>query len=130
MSTAERVERAMWLGNLLPFELGCHCHEGRPHHTREYSGNPIVDHACEFPAGSAYFFETDFNRAFQQVPHLEAQVSPPSPLMTVIEAMSYLAWESHPSNTWISGTTSSSTAYVSTCVGASIEWASNPRALW
>ena len=87
MSTAERVERAMWLGALLPFDLGCDCHQGRPHHTREYIGTPIVDRACEFPAGSAYFFETDFNRAFQQGPLTEDQVSYPSPLMTVIKGI-------------------------------------------
>ena len=73
----------MWLGSLLPADLGCDCHQGRPHHTQEYIESPIVHHAREFPAGSADFFETDFSTAFQQVARSEAQVSPPSPSMTV-----------------------------------------------
>ena len=83
LSTAERVEHAMWLGQLLPSNLGCDCHRGRPHHTREYVGTPIVNHAREFPAGSAHFFETDFVRAFQQVAHSGNLVNPPSSLMTI-----------------------------------------------
>lgn len=80
---AERVEHAMWLGKLLPSDLGCDCHEGLPHHTRGYIGTPIVSHAREFPVGSTQFFETDFNGAFQRVANSEAQVSPHFPSMTV-----------------------------------------------
>lgn len=83
LSMAEQVEHAMWLGKLLTSDLGCDCHEGLPHQTREYVGNPIVSHAREFPAGSAQFFETDFNGAFQRVANSEAQVSPRFPSMTV-----------------------------------------------
>ena len=65
----------MWLGELLESDLGCDCH-GLPHQTREYVGTSIVNHAREFPAGSSYFFETDFGKAFHRVTDSEAQVSP------------------------------------------------------
>lgn len=70
----------MWLGKPLPADLGCDCHERLPHQIR---GTPIVKHAREFPTGSAYFFETDFSGAFQQVPDSGANVSPPFPSMTI-----------------------------------------------
>ena len=65
----------MWLGKLLPSELGCDCRGALPHHTREYVRSPIVNHAREFPAGSACFFQTDFKRAFEWVADSGAQVS-------------------------------------------------------
>ena len=68
----------MWQGERLPFELGCDCRQGRPHHTQYYVRTPIVDHAREFPAGSAHFFETDFHRAFERVAHPQVKVSPPT----------------------------------------------------
>ena len=82
-STAECVEQAMWLGKLLPSDLGCDCHERQPHQTHEYVGAPIVDHAREFPAGSAHFFETDFGSAFQRVANSGGHVSPHSPSRTI-----------------------------------------------
>lgn len=70
----------MWLGKLLPPDLGCDCYKRLPHETR---GIPIVKHAREFPAGSAHFFESDFSGAFQRVPDPEAHVSPHVPSMTI-----------------------------------------------
>lgn len=68
----------MWEGQRLPFELGCDCHKGRPHHTQEYVRTPIVANAREFPAGSKHFFETDFHRAFERVAHGQVEVIPPT----------------------------------------------------
>lgn len=63
---AESVEQAMWEGRPLPTELGCDCKEGKPHHTSLYQANPILGNAREYPAGSATFFETEFQGAFKE----------------------------------------------------------------
>lgn len=76
----------MWLGELLASDLVCDC-QGLPHQTREYVGAPIVKDACEFPAGSSNFFETDFDKAFQRVADSEAQVSPCFRSMTTNQVM-------------------------------------------
>ena len=74
ISIAEAVKYSMWEGKSLPTELGCDCLKGRPHHTSEYTSNPIVASACEMPAGSLLFFETDFQGAFVHPRGLDSKV--------------------------------------------------------
>ena len=71
-SIAKAVDRSMWKGVLLPKELGCDCRKGRPHHNQYYTLEPIVKSACEYPAGSNSFLETDFGQAF--APNIEQGV--------------------------------------------------------
>ncbi|OCL10608.1 glycoside hydrolase family 85 protein [Glonium stellatum] len=58
------VERSMWDGELLPDDLDCSCEKGQPHQTLRYLQYPITHFAHEYPAGSEYFFYTDFSRSF------------------------------------------------------------------
>lgn len=86
VSIAKAVDRTMWEGAKLPSDLHCDCKEisqgyigppyrqpksmiewHSPHHTNEYASNPITKYAREAPAGSADFFYTDFQRAFETV---------------------------------------------------------------
>lgn len=66
ISLAKAVDMSMWEGSDLPEELNCDCHGEGTHHTNDYRPNPIVNHACEFPAGTASFLETNFIRAFER----------------------------------------------------------------
>lgn len=58
------VEQTMWEGAKLPTNLQCNCTKGIEQHRLYFQNHPIVRHAREYPAGSATYFETDFNRAF------------------------------------------------------------------
>lgn len=64
-SIAKSVDRSMWEGSPLPTEIGCDCRTGRPHHTKDYQGHPILKYAHEYPAGTSSYFHTDFTRAFK-----------------------------------------------------------------
>lgn len=56
------VERTVWTGEELP-SIGCECLPDTPHESVPYKRNGIVEHANRYPAGSQYFFHTDFTRA-------------------------------------------------------------------
>jgi len=58
------VEQTMWEGAKLSKDLQCDCTKGIQQHKLDFQNHPIVRHAQEFPAGSATYFEIDFNRAF------------------------------------------------------------------
>ena len=65
MSIAAQVDRSMWEGFTLPKDLGCDCHQGKPHHTPEYQNCPMVEWAMEHPAGSDSYLQTDFAQPFR-----------------------------------------------------------------
>lgn len=65
-SNADSVQLSMWEGWPLPADLACDCGEGKPHHTGLYQANPISAYAREYPVGSATYFETDFQTAFER----------------------------------------------------------------
>lgn len=58
------AEQTMWEGAKLPENLQCDCTKGIQQHKLDFQNHPIVRHAREYPAGSATYLETDFNRAF------------------------------------------------------------------
>ncbi|KAF2711022.1 glycoside hydrolase family 85 protein [Pleomassaria siparia CBS 279.74] len=57
------IERAMWCGEVLPENIECSCGNLRLQHPPN-RGYPITRSARQFPAGSEFFFYTDFTRAF------------------------------------------------------------------
>lgn len=58
------MEQTMWEGAKLSKGLQCDCTKGIQQHKLDFQNHPIVQHARKYPAGSATYFETDFNRAF------------------------------------------------------------------
>ncbi|KAM3422612.1 hypothetical protein BST61_g101 [Cercospora zeina] len=60
------VESAVWRGTPLPKDLPCECNPQRPHDTAPYQQHGLIEYAKAFPAGSATFFHSTFERAFSR----------------------------------------------------------------
>ncbi|KAL9097717.1 MAG: hypothetical protein Q9165_000043 [Trypethelium subeluteriae] len=77
------VDRSMWEGTPLPEGLQCDCGDDSSAFHVENLGAPITRFAKQFPAGSKYFFYTNFERAFSQKPltgRIHAQIGSQSVL--------------------------------------------------
>lgn len=80
------VEKSVWQGEPLPRRLACECNPDRPHDLASSDlDNGVSRYANHFPAGSEYFFHTNFERAFSRTDdgalhaHLGAQQILPTP---------------------------------------------------
>ncbi|KAF2232128.1 glycoside hydrolase family 85 protein [Viridothelium virens] len=82
------VDRSMWEGTSLPEGLKCDCGDDSSEFHAENLTAPITRFAKQFPAGSRYFFYTNFERAFSQMPQtgkIRAQIGSQSVLPGLID---------------------------------------------